>query len=564
MGAYDVAYPSPAGDLGEAAHGPSSKKFFSLMYDREAFLVRARRQSRLTLSFIFREIGENSTTTETLPWQTLGGQGVLNMANKLIQAMFPVDVPWAQLSITKEALKAASAMSPADRGTWREAVEAGLSQVQQDFLQCVAEDNDANELMQCGIALVIGGNYCLKIDEKTGQLDGRSLEDYVTLRDRKGKLIEFILEDGIPFASLDPDLQSMVEDKGLTEATAAGKEFVDPKSVSIYTHGKLRDGTWKITQECWGEEVPGSAYERDEDSLPYMFLRLVGLKKENYGRSYCEYYEGDLQAYDGMSQFLIESGHAIAQLKWLVKPGGVTNKKAFAEAANGDVLTGNVEDVAAVRADKGGDLSTVYQVYDKVEKRLERAFVLDQAATRDAERVTGVEIQAMIRALNSTIGGVYASLSSSWQFRYAQQKIRVLQKLGRLTKLPKGLTKIAIRSGEEALNSDKQAQDLDEYFETAAQALTPQVVAPYADVYGYLSRKAAKKGIPLEGLIKPPAQVQQEQQQQKMDEMTSNVAPEVVKQGGGMLQAQQQAGLDAQAQGQPQDQPPQQQQPQGQ
>lgn len=546
---YDAGYPTPSGQLGDAPHGPASKRYFGLWYEREPYLQRARRQSRLTIPSLFREIGENYTTTETLPWQSNWGQGVNNLASKLVAAMFPANVPWLKQEASDKALRDAQQLPIDQRVAWKQAVDVGLMKENRDFLRCIAEDKDRPKLMDAARRLVVGGNHGLRCRKKDARLESIRLERYITLRDPVGDLIEFLVDTPMSFASMPPEIQRMVRMKGYDRGQQDANAM---KSISVYTHGCMKNGAWEMYQECWGEEVQGSNYRVDPDAQEYMFLRMNSLELENYGRSYCEELEADLQTGDGYYQFLTEAGVNIARLIWLVKSGATLNKKQFAEAGNGAVLTGDVEEVHAVLAEKGVDLQFCLNILDRVEKRMQWAFCQTQAATRDAERVTADEIQELVTQLQETLGMVYSNLAADWQDQYGKVKLGMLQRQKRLSALPKGLTKISIRSGEEALGDAQEARDLDEMMETAGQAFGPQVVAQWVDPHEYFLRKSAKKGIDPDGLIRTPQQVQQQAAADQQSALTHNVAPEVVKQAGGMMQQQQQQQQAAQ---QPQAQP---------
>lgn len=536
-----IGYPQPGSTEDDQATGPASKRYWSLQYDREPFLIRGRRCSRLTDPTLYREIGENSTTTETLPWQSLGAAGINNLATKLVDTMFPVATPWAKFDPSAAALKSVADLPADQRGAWNDAVRAGLAKEQQEFLKCIAQDGDRDKLFDAARHQIVGGNHGLKLNRKKAILQSIRLERYVNIRDNWGCLQEFVVEDGMSRQTLPEDIQRMIQAKTQAQ-TNDPKQLNAEKSINVYTHGKMiRDGVWELRQECYGEEVPGSRETLDDDVMPYLFLRMIALEKENYGRSYCEGNEADLQTLDGYYQFLTEAGASIAQLKWSVKPGGSTNKKAFAEAANGAVITGDPDDVTAIKAEKGGDLQFSMEMLDRVEKRLERAFIMTQGIQRDAERVTAEEIQLMSQELDATLGGVYSNLSTAWQYPYAIKKLGVLQRTGRLTKLPKGLVTVAIRSGEDALADKQEAQSLDRVLTNAAAALNPQSAAlPYIDIHGYLSRQFAKEGIDTDGLLKSEADVQAAALKAQQDAMTANVAPEMVKQGGALLQNHQQ------------------------
>lgn len=549
---YDVGYPSPSGQLGDVSHGPISKRYFGLWSEREPYLQRARRQSRLTIPSLFREIGENYTTTETLPWQSSWAQGVDNLSGKVVAAMFPANVPWLKQEPSDKANRDAQQLPIDQRVAWKQAIDVGLMKENRDFLHCVAEDKDRPKLFDTARRLIVGGNHGLRCRRKDARLESIRLERYITLREPVGDLIEFMVDTPMNFASMPPEIQRMVKLKGYDTGQQAANAM---KSISVYTHGVMRRGAWEMCQECWGEEVQGSRFRVDPDAQEYMFLRMIPLENENYGRSYCEGLEADMQTGDGYYQFLTEAGVNIARLIWLVKSGATLNKKQFAEAGNGAVLTGDVTEVAAVLASKGMDLEFCLNVLGKVEKRMEWAFCQTQAATRDAERVTADEIQELVTQLQETLGMVYSNLAADWQDSYGKIKLGTLQRLKRLSPLPKGLTKVSIRSGEEALGDAQEARDLDEMVETATQAFGPQVVAQWVDPHEYFVRKSAKKGIDPDGLIRTPQQVAQQAQEDQQNALTHEVAPEAVKQAGGMM---------AQAQQQPPAQQPQSAPPQGQ
>jgi hypothetical protein len=282
-----------------------------------------------------------------------------------------------------------------------------------------------------------------------------------------------------------------------------------------------------------------------------MFLRMIALKKEHYGRSYCEDYEGDIQTYDALAQALTEGGTILARVITLVKAGGTTLKDAIIKARNGDVITGEEGEVHVLQANKGGDLSVVFQLSGKYEDRISKMFILNSALERPGERVTATEIQYKAQELDTTLGGVYSNQVVVWQKPYAQLKLHIMMKLGRVTPLPKGQTKITILTGDAALGRGKKAQDLIQFLQTMME-IFPQTFQAYVNLETAAQRAAANMQVDSDGLVKSEEDVQAAQQQAQAAALSQKVAPQVAQQGGQMLQNYQQAQID---QGQQQQQP---------
>lgn len=530
-------------DAKAATQGPAAKRYGTLTFKREPYLARARRLSRLTIPSLFREYGENESTSEIMPWQTLGAYCVNNLAAKIVLALFPPGIPFIKIKATKQALMGLSQLPDPDmRGKLKAEIDKGLSAVEVDFTEACEEDGDRYRLFDGVRKMIVGGNHGFHLQD-SGILKSIPLENFVNLRDNSGTLIEAIVEDPMAFETLPDDVRQICLDNGYEEPED-GEPATSSAPICVYSHIlRIKGGQYRVYQECWGQTIPGTEHVWNEDALPYFFPPMHLLSKESYGRSFAEDYEGDLQTLDGNWQVITEAGAAIAQLKWLVKPGGVTNKKAFAEAANGAVITGDVEDVATAKAEKSGDLGFVVQQIERLETRLSKIFLLYSSIQRNGERVTAEEIATLRRDLEAALGGTYANQVITLQTPYARTKMALLQRDGRVTKLPKGTTKMRVLTGDAGLGRAQLAQSTDEFIGTANQVLGQEVVAPYINIGNYLQRAAANRSVDPEGLIKTDDQVQAEQQQAQMAAMAQNVAPEAVRQGGQMAQNSQQAAL---------------------
>lgn len=537
--------------------GAAAQRYASLTTDRENYLRRARRLSRLTINYLFRELGSNSTTDEILPWQALGAQGVNNLAAKLVLSMFPSGVPFINLRPDRKFFQGLAKLDPDTRGKLKAVIDKGLSKVEQEFVEACEEDGDRAVHFETALHLLVGGNHCEHVCED-GTVRGLHLERYVVVRDRQGNLLEAVIEEPMAYQSLEPDIQAMVRAQGYGPKDPQGKvdwtiERPSLEPISVYTHMKLIRGSWRVYDEVMSQVVPRSEATYPKDRLPWLFLCMFRLHGEAYGRSYCETYEADLQTYDAIWQTLTEGGAVIAKMVQLVKPGSTINKKDLAEAANGDVLTGDPEDMAFIRADKGGDLDVVMEQATAVEGRLKLAFCMDSAVERSGERVTATEINRKALELDTTLGGVYSNQVTTWQKPYAEIKMFYCQKKKRVTKLPEGTTKMTILTGDAGLGRLQKAQALEEFLGAMLQ-LFPQQFAQYVQVGNAMERSAANRSVDTDGLVKSDDQVQQEAAAAQQQALSQQVAPNVVQAGGKILQDQMAPQQGAPPQGAPTDQ----------
>ncbi len=529
-------------DLPASQTGTAAARYNALTPDREPFLNRARRMSALTVVSLFREQGSNGSTDAVLPWQAIGSAGVNNLAAKLTLGWFPPGTPFFKLKPDRKTIEGLNLMGRNERGDLLAAFQRGLSKVEMEFVDAMDEDGDRAILFDSVRRLLVGGNHGLKfLPDDT--LQGLPLDTYVTLRDKQGSLLEAVIQDEVAYETADEDIQDLVRSAGYVEKPQAAKQ----ECLKVYTHIKWKRGKWKVRQEVWGETVPGSERTYTWEALPFLFLRFISLAGEDYGRSYCEDLEADLTTVDAFWQMLTEGSANIAKLIWAVKPGGVTNKRILEQAPNGGIITGDVDDVGAIRSDKTADLQIAFNTAERVESRLEYAFLMNKAVQRSGERVTKEEIVTVRAQLEVVLAGAYANGAPALQVPYAKLKMSSYQRHGRVTPLPKDSVKMTLLTGEAALGRLLASQDEDEFLLGASTILGPEVIAPYIRIGNYLERRGANRAVDTDGLIRSQDEVDANNAQQAQQQLMQQVAPEVVKQGGEMMQNQQLAAQEAPA-----------------
>lgn len=537
----------------EPTKGIAAKRYTQQSPIRQYYLDTAYRLASLTLPTLFADTGkgvspsgaQQTAAQLSIPWTSLGGYGLNNLGAKLTQVWFPASIPYINLIMGPSVEAQMEDMEETDRGLLKAEIDKGLSKVELKYVECAAEDGDRAALFIMDKKLLVAGSHAVFIDPDDSKLTTFDLTEFVTWRNRKGAVIEFVIAESQAWEAMPDDVQALCKSEGYEEGD--DEDGAQAPSVTVYTHGRLRYGKWTVNQECWGHDVPDSEATYHKDACPYTFPTLIMIPGEHFGRSYFEDYESDLQTYDSNMQSLIEAGVIAARMNPMVKPGGGVSKRQLEQAANGEVLVGFEGDISYPRTDKGADLNFLVNQTDKIEERLLRICVVTSAIQRPGERVTAEEIKIMARELDETLGGVYANGSVSIQAPVARLKFASLMRQGRLPKLPKDSVKVSILTGDAALGRLQKASVTDEWLGTSGATITALgPAASYIRLNTYLTRGASNRGIDTDGLLKSEEEVQGEMAKQQQAELAAQVAPEVIKQGGSMLQNKQQSDLSAQ------------------
>lgn len=535
---------------------PANKGVAQAYYTREIsrrdpFLQRARRLSGLTLPMLFRDEGSSGSTDTELPWNSAGAYLVNSFAGNLIFSLFPPGrspIKLQQDQKSKVATQTDPSMDDDDKAALLEGVDEGLSQVEKQFSDCIDEDGDRAVLTTGALHTIVGGQHGYQL-YADGTLRGIPLDNHVTRRDPSGTLISFGIMDALSYETLTADQRTTCAANGYVEAD--NKDAFNSPCINVYTYGNLReDGRWEIFEEVWGDEVANTRTTYLPKDLPYFFVPFMLLPKEDYGRSYCEQYEADLQSIEGLDQSIIEAAAAMARFLMLLRPGAQASKQAVAEAPNGAVLTGSEGDITV--PDFGGksrDLQVAQAKQEQIADRLAKAFLV--FIQRNAERVTAEEIRYVAQQLEKTQAGTYSLAVVLLQMPYAKGKLKALQRGSRVTKLPEKQVNMTILGGMAALGRSAEADALGQAFGLLGQLLTPvvmQVVGP-AGVRSIMRRVFASFAIDPLGIIPSAAVAKQMDQAAQMQQMAANpAAVEGIKQVGNNLTQNQVADTRAGAQ----------------
>jgi len=265
-----------------------------------------------------------------------------------------------------------------------------------------------------------------------------------------------------------------------------------------------------------------------------MALRFIAIDGQEYGRSFVEEIVGDLKSLEALTRAIVEGSAASAKLLFLVRPNGTTKMRSIADAPNGAIISGAIEDVTTLQANKFNDFRVAQETMNVISERLAYSFLLNSSVQRNAERVTAEEIRYMAQELETALGGIYSVLSQEFQVPMVNLLLAKMQKEGKMPKFPKDTLKPQIVTGLEALGRGQDLNKLSQFLQML-QPLGAEVIASELNVSDYLARLGASLGIDTQGLVKSEEQKMQEQQaqqeqmqqQQMMQMAEKGVAPAV-------------------------------------
>ncbi len=517
-------YPSSV-DISVNSEAICASRYNKLSNKREPYLLRARECAKLTIPSLFPEEGDNESTKFVTPWQSLGARGLNTLCSKIILAMLP---PGSSCFRAMADDKAIMELEENDAEV-RDDIEEALTGYEAAVNKEIETQNIRTPAYAGFLQWLVAGNVLLYLAPKGGMKIYR-LNQYVVCRDPVGNVLEIITKEVIAFRALPAEIQEKIPNE------EEGND--DPeKTVDVYTRVCLETNAWEMTQEIQGITVSSETYPLDQS--PWIPLRRGVVPGEAYGRSYVEEYYGDLKTLDGLTESIVAASAAGGKIVGLVNPNGITSIDDVTSAKNGAFVPGRQEDISFLQVEKYNDLRVARETVADTKNDLAYAFLLNSAIQRNGERVTAEEIRTMAQELDDANGGLYSILAQEFQLPLIKCIIGRMEKAKRLPSLPKKLVTISIVTGMEALGRNHEESKINALLQT----LPPEVAQQYLKWPGIVKRKMTNLGINPKGLVKTDDDLEAEQKQASLQNVTQTLGPNMVKATGDMMkeQAKQQA-----------------------
>ena len=497
------------------AQQSAKSRYMLLKAKRDPFLRRARDCAAFTIPALMPPDGHNEYANLPEPYQGLGARCVVNLASRLMVAMYPPGKPSFKLDVPAEMKIKTGQM------VLQNEVETGLV-LSEKLIN--AEIERKQWRMPTNLALqylVVTGN-ALEYMTPENKIRVYRLDQYVVARDMEGGVKEIIIEEYLSPTAL-PDRA-----KGIV-----GVQDIAQHSIPVYTHIKRqKDMSFTVYQEVSGKKVPGS--EGVYTTLPYNALRYTAVIGEDYGRGKVEEHLPDFKAVDGLSKAVLDGSAMASRNIVMIRPnasGGLNLRRRIAAANNGDVIVGNHEDINMLQFTNTAGIQVASAELERLTKELAGAFLLGSAAIRDSERTTATEVRRVTEELEGVLGGVYSTLNQEMQLPRLRRLVYQMQKNKQLPGWPDGMVEPTILTGLEALGREQDVNKVAQALQFIAQ-LPPQVLE-YVKFDALLNK--AFNGLNLSDSVRTEKEVQLRQQQAQAQQLQQNVvqaaAPALIAQG---------------------------------
>ena len=521
-----------------------ASEYESMKQDRQPYLEKAKLAAKYTIpSLIVDNMNkQNAIKQIETPNQSVGADGINNLASKVILTMLPPNQTFFKFSMDDLVIKQQAELAGITSSQYQTELTKGLSRIEKmllDYQEQLADRVCAGEAIK---HLYIAGNVFLVHDPKEG-LKYYPLDRFCVKRDYCGNVIKAITEETISLYSLPEEVQELVMMKVL-ERKAKDKEMakrLEEEELTLYTVFRRKQKHWEIYQECEGVELPASRGKYPIDVCPFIALRYVRIDGESYGRGLVEEYIGDISYLDTLSLAIKQASLAGSKLVMLVNPNGLTKIKHLAEAKNGGFALGRVEDVQPLQANKYYDLQVAQAEADKIERRLNRIFVMKAAIQRDAERVTAEEIRQMAQDLEEALGNHYSIMCKDFQRAYVKITFFHLKK-EKKNALPDLIrdknVKLTVTTGLEALGRSSDLNKLVTFLDIMTK-IAPALQQLGGKVEKVANDVAASLNLDIEGMFYSEEERQEQAQAMQQQELLKTVAPNAVNKYGDMLLKQQ-------------------------
>ena len=486
-------------------------RYAQLQSARSTFDREAKESSKLTIPSLIPESTTGTRAKIKTPFQAVGARGVNSLASKLLFALLPPSTAFFKLSIDSLEL-----LKQGQEGLETE-IDKGLRTIETALMNEIEISNDRVAMFEALKHLIVGGNVLLYLTDDG--LKVYPLSKFVCKRDAVGNVLEIITQESVSPNALSPEFLEQIKKK----------ENYDEKSMDsdldIYTYVRRVNDDFMWYQECKGEKIPGTDGRSKVDVSPWITLRFVRIDGEDYGRGYVEEYRGDLISLEALMQAIIEGAAASAKTLFLVNPNGVTRAATLAKAPNGAIREGNANDISVMQVNKGADFQVSFSAIQRIESRLEYAFLMARSVQRDAERVTAAEVTMMANELENSLGGIYSILTQEFQLPYLRRRMHMLVRSGKAPKLPEKLVKPKIVTGVQGLGRGNDRNKLIEFIGTVSQALGPDIMRQYMNVDEAIKRLATSIGIDTANLVKTQEEIQAEMQAMQQQQLIQHLGP---------------------------------------
>ena len=530
--------------------------------DRHGSLEQARIAAMLTKPHVLPPAGQRANQELPKNFQSIGSRGISILVGKLLLAMYPPGVPWFVLVPAAHIRNDPNVDPSIVQQTQQDLFLYGSTLMAQLESSEVNPDTDmrrrvigfrSHKARTIEQILITGDALERLHDDFRMQLFRR--HEYVSKRDTGGAVLFHIVQESKDMADLSPDPQrqrELYEKSGLPDDLLTQEDPTKRiKPIYTWVQWQPKTRTWVIRQEINDHVI----LESQEPVSPFISTPFE-LTGEDYGRGFIESQNlGDLRSLDELELRLLE--HLGLSSKALLGIDDSANMRDDdlmqppGSLVHGcRVVNGVVQNIGPIQFTSGRDYQMLVNGVTRKSQSLAASMLIESETTRQAERVTTVEIQRNVAELQSALGGVYTSVADENQLPLLQRVIWQWNEQNN-TDLPRneaGESLIEVRSltGLAALSNNQDIQKL----LTALQML--QQLGPEAmrriDIGVAVDVLLRQVGLHEPGLIKSSDQIAAEDQAAAKQQLALQAGQQAIQSSGRIAEGQ----AAAQAQAEPQ------------
>lgn len=494
-------------------YGNGSARYSALLTRRTSHEGVWRDCARLTLPYVFPEENTSGLDFRPTPYNSVGPKAVNALSSKLLLALLPPTGNFFRLLPYQEEMDKLGTEE-------KRQVDKELSQLERDINERISIQALRVPLNEALKSLVVTGNSLVyKIPDGTFKVF--SPYSYVVQRDYSGEVMEIVIKERIAKRILPKDVRDQID----TDVSSSSNNASKPEDeIDIFTIvARTSEDSWTAWQEAGEVIIESSVVEYKTATMPYLALRWTSVPNEDYGRGLVEQVLGDLRSLEGVTQMLMEGTGVMAKTVFGLKPASSTKLEDLNNAANGDIISGDLEgDLTVLKVDKSADFQIPYKLLNDLTNSIGQAFLVFSSTVRDSERTTAVEVRATQAELESVLGGTYSVLAQDLQLPLLRLE------LDEINSDVLKLVTPSIVAGVSAISRERDLQNLNYMAQALAQF--GDVGLQYFNVSGFITSMATALGIPPELVVKSQEQMQAEQQQQA--QMQQQQAMQQQAQGG--------------------------------
>lgn len=495
---------------GITSRQPASVRFSLLDSLRAESLAVARECAALTKPLVVPPSGHVPGGKTYQPKSSLGGRLVSNLVSQLLLILFPPGISHFKIDLESLDVRELSKGYKLEDGkTMHDAMRETFVTLENTAAQLLETSGLREKLRMILSQLVVAGNSCyLERDEDLVLIP---IPDWVCTRSCSGDLLEVIYREYLPVS----------ENSGIP---VTAKELNDGL-VTRYTRCYLKGDRWYIDLYKGSEQLPYAELEVLKKDFKVECATWELAAGEDYGRGAVEESLGDIRTYDSGTDIVNQSATALAKVLFLVRPNGSTKASDVALAENTEIITGDANDVTVIQASKVYDMSSYISFLTQIKQALDMAFMMPDTLRRQGERVTAEEIRRMAAEFEKARGGTYNTLASSLQRPVAKLLLRMMFKAGTFKIKLSDIIPV-VNTGLQGLGRNLEHENFIMFLQELS--LLPGAINRINVDQG-TSRLATLRNLEIAKLLKTPAEVMSETQDNETNELARQVGPDIIK-----------------------------------